>query len=613
MSREWSSKSTSELANRAAKSLPSLHSLPSLNTQITPEGGSDIDNAGGSGADLRNMLDVDRTPDGSSAHLAEDPDSYHPPSSYPPMPQSILNASQTTDAATSDSHSSDRHAQYATLRLPVPHSSSTSALPSAIFPSSVGSCPPTATTAESPPITPGLRVPSYYYGSYVYRDSGSSLAGESRPGLQLHSYKVSSGQQSSRTVSALLSSDSNASVNLDSQLGPAQVTRPPSGDAVEPLRIRRQQPPLLRHPHSPVLEESEVQSSSASSARMQTSLLFNTTDPFHDINDNETASGDHHKESESREGRPVSLLPPANESSDSTSPFRHSFQTHATAGSNDDSSLPPTPTSATPTSATPFPDQRRWAEVIRRIKAADNKAQATDPTNSNVDRLSVVVLLSTRDNPSPNGSHSHVGNSQGRSNSSLVPPLPQGSTSDVLLTSASATSGTDSFAEFEFMSFPKPPTGVPRHQGPATPGTRSPWVKGLTLPMPINTATSRRSTREPNTLTPVSFPPVPAVPAPSLSLTSPSAPSTPPSIPGLHPTFRVVKTPSRVVVTTHDTPVPTVAIPEGRDSWCTDLRPPTSPTSHATSLPPQNQNHSTTSVNGSIATNSKCHLLDQIW
>lgn len=608
MSREWSSKSTSEFAHRTAKTLHLLHSPPYLNTQTTPEEDSDIDNVGGGGADLRNVPDVDRTPDVSSSHVAENPDSYYPSSSYPPMPQSSHTAPQTTDAATSDLRSSDRHAQYVTLGLPVPRGSSTSALPSANFPS-VASFPPTATTAEFPPSTEDLRVPSYYYGAYVYRDSDLSLASESRPGLQRHSYKVSSGQQSSRTVSAFLSSYSTMGVNLGSQLDPAQGTRPPSGDAVERLQIRRQQRPLLQHPYSPVLEGSEVQSTPASSAREQTSLLFNTTDPFHDVNDNETASGDHHKESESSEGRPISLLPPVIESPDITSPFRHSFQTHATAGSTDGSSLPPTPTTATP-----FPDQRRWAEVIQRIKTADNKAQDTDPTNSNVDRLSVEALFSPRDNSSSNASQSHFGNSQGRSNSSLVPPRPRGSTSDGLLNSASATSGSDSFTAFELMSFPTPPAGVPRQQGPATPGTRSPWVKGLTLPMPTNMATSRRSIRELGaSFAPLSFASFPAVPAPSLSLTSPSTPSTPPSVPGIHPTFHVVKTPSRVVVTTHDSPVPTVAIPEGRDSWYSDSGPPTSPTSRATSPPLQNQSHSTLSVDGSIATNSKCRPPDQIW
>jgi len=605
MSREWSPQSTSKLTHRTPRSLHLLASPPSLNTQATPEENSEVDNVGVGGADVWNVPDVDMTPRLSSTHSAGEPDPYYITSSYPPVPQSMYTERQSTDATTSDSHSRDRHAQYATLRLLVPHDSSISALPSASYPSSVGSAPPTVTAADFPPSTAGPGVPSYYSGAYVYRDSDLSLASASRSGL--HS-RASSGQQSGRIELALLPSYPRMGVNPDSQLDSAQPARAPSGGEVERLRFRRQQLPVLRPPRSPVYEESEVQSSPI---RVQTSHLFNTTDPFHDLTDNEAASINHQKELESSEERYFNLLPPVIEPTDSTSPFRHSFQTHATAGStHDGSSLPSSPTWRA--SAMPFSDQLHWAEVVQCIKTADNKPQAADSTNSNVDRLSVEAPLSMRDNMSPDASQSCFSNSQGRSNSSLVPPIPQGSISDGLLTSASITSGSDSFTAFELMSFPKPPAAVPSQQVPMTPSTRSPWVKGLTLPMPINTATYRRSTREPGTPTTLysSSPPVPTVPVPPLplSLASPSTLPTPLSVSGSKPTFHVVKTPSRVVVTTHDTPVPTVATP-GIESWLSDPGFPSPPS--RTSPPLWSKDHLGTpsvraSVDGSMTTNSKC-------
>ena len=609
MSREWSSHSTSKFAHRAPKSLHLLPSRLSLDTQAAPEEDSDIDHVGVGRPGLRNVPGLDMTPHLSSAHFARDPDPYYPPSSYPLMPQSMYTGRQSTDATTSDSYSRDRHVQYATLRLPEP---STPALPSAIFSSAIGSVPPTATTAEFPPRTSGLSVSSYYYGASVDLDTDLSLAGALKSELQPQAYKVSSSQQSSRIEPTLLSNYPRARAGIDSQLGPAQVAQPPSSGEVERFQIRHKQFPLLRPPRSPVYEESDVQGSPVSPVRMQTSHLFNAADPFHDLTDNEAVSMNHHKDSESSEERHFNLMPPTIELPDGTSLFRHSFQTYATVGSTahggDGPSLPPTPTSMQ------FHDQGRWAEVIQSINNSENKARATDSINSNGDRASVEALSSTRDTSSPNASQLRFGNSQGRTNSSLLPPPLQGSSSDGLLTSASMTSGTDSFTAFELMSFPKPPTAVPEQQVSATPRTRSPWVKGITLPMHTNMAVPRRSFREPGTPTalPLSFA---SVPAPPLPLESSYTPSTPISVPGFNPTFHVVKTPSRVVVATHDSPVPVVAITEGKDSWWPDSRSP-SPPSRAASPPLRSSYYLGTpsarsSVDGSTTAKSECYPLDQ--
>ena len=551
------------------------------------------------------MSGVDKTPHLSSTHFAGDPDPYYPPS-YPPMPQSMHAEPQSIDSTISDSHSRDRHAQYANLMLPVPHGQSTPPLPSAIFPSSIGSFPPTATTAEFLPSTSGLGIPPYYYEPSVKPDTELSLVNALKSELQPEAYTVLSSQQSSRIESTILSSHMRAHASLDSQLGSAQVARPHSGGEVE-HRIRRQQLPSLRSPRSPVYEELDARSSSVSPVRMQTSHLFNTIDPFHDLADNEVAPMDHQKESESSGERHLSLLPPTTELPDGTSPFRHSFQTHATVGStaygHDGPSLPLTPTSMS------FPDQERWSVVIQSIKTAENNVQA----NLNVDRASVEALSSAKGHLSSNASQLNFSISQRWTNSSQLPPPFQGSSSDGVFPSASITSGTDSFSAFDLMSFPNPPTAGPGQQGSPTPGTRSPWVKGLTLPMPTNMVISRRSFKEPGTPTslPHSFASVPLLP-----LEPSSTPSTPLSIPNSNPTFRVVKTPSRVVVTTHYTPVPIIAIPEGRESWWLDSRSP-SPPSRATSPPLQGINYLRTgsvssSVEGNTAAKSKCYLLGQI-
>lgn len=614
MSRECPPQSTSKLAHTTLKSLPSL-SL--LDPQTTTEEYSDIGDVGVGDADLQDLFDEDiATPNVSSKHVTGDPD-LHYPSSFPPLFLSMYTGHQATDVTTSDSQSRDRHTQYATLRLPVSHCPSTSALPSPDFPSSVGSFPPTATTAEFPPSTADLGIPSYYYGAYLRPDSAISLAGASKFRLHRRAHNTSSDQQSNRFESTLFSSDLRTDENSGPQSNPVKVAGPPSRGGVEPLRIHRQQPPLLRVPRSPVYEGSEVQGPPLSLAGGQTSQLFNMTGPFHDRNDNEEPLMDYQKESKDSEGQRFSLVLPTIEPPDDTSPLRHSFQTHATAGSthgHDGPSLPPTPTSRN--SAVPFPDHQRWAEVMQSINSADSKTHATD---TNADRLSVEALLSTRDNSSSNASQSNVSNLQGRSNSSLAPPLASiGSSSDGLLTSASATSGSDSFTAFELMSFPTPPTAVPAQRESAGPTTRSPWVKGLTLPMPINTGISRRPIREPGTPTalPPSPAPVPTVPALPLSAACPSTPSTPLSAPGLNPTFHVVQTPSRVVVTTFDTPVPTVASPKGSQSSWTDSRPP-SPASCATSPPLQRQSllsisGGRSSVDGSIATKSECCQLSVV-
>jgi hypothetical protein len=607
MSREWSSQSTSKLPHRTPKLLPSLSPL---NTQATPEERSGIDDVGVNGANHRNVPDANMTSSHlSSTHVTADPDLYYPPS-FPPLFLPMYTGRQATD---SDSQSRDLPAQYATLRLPLPHGPSASVLPSPDFPSSVGSFPPTATTTEFPLSTAGLGLPSYDYGAYVHSDSDLSLASASKFGLHPPVHKISSEKQSGRIESTLLSGDSRMDVNSGSKLDPVRVAGPPSGGGVVPLRIRRQQQALLRAPQEPVYEGSEVQSSSISLTRVQTSRPFNMTGSFHDVNDNKAAFIGSQKESKSSEERLLRLLPPTVELPDNTSPLRQSFQTHATAGStahgHDGPSLPPTPTLRT--SAMPLPDQRRWAEVIQSIKTSNSKAQATD---SNTDRLSVEALLGTRGDSSSNASQSNSSNSQGPANSSLVPPpVPGGSTSDGLLTSASVTSGVDSFNSFELMSFPKPPTAVPEKQGSTTPTTRSPWVKGLTLPMPTNMATSRRSMREPGTPTALSLrsTSVPRVPALSLSSSSPSTPLTPLSAPGLNPTFHVAQAPSQVVVTTHSTPVPTVAIPEGSQSPWTDSGPP-SPASRETGPPLQSKSQlSLSSVNGSMTANSKYCPLNQ--
>ena len=612
MSWEWSSQSTSKLAHRT----PKLPLLSPLNSKATPEKHSDRSNVAVGGVDLRNGSDVDiTTPHLSSTHVTGDPDLYYPPS-FPPLVLSMYTGRQATDVTTSDSQSRDRHAQYTTLRLPVPHSHLTSAPPSPDFPSSVGSVPPTATTAEFPPSTAGLGVPSYHSGAYVYPDSGLSLAGASKVGLHPPAHNIWSGQQSSRVESTFLSSDSRTDVNLGSQLDRIQVSEPLPGSGVEPLRIRRQQPPVLRPRRSTDYEGSEVQNSSISLARVQTSRPFKTTDPFHDLSDNEAAFMDYQKESNSSEERFFSLLPPTVEPPGNASPLRHSFQTHATAGStahgHDSTSLPPTPTWRT--SHIPFPDQRHWAEVMQSVNTSDSKAQATGP---NVDRSSVEALLSTTDNSSSNASQSNLSNSQGRTNSSLVPPfVPGGSTSDGLLTSPSVTSGSDSFTAFELMSFPKPPTDVPGQQGSARPTTRSPWVKGLTLPMPTNMAIPARSIREPGTpnALPLSSASAHTIPALPLSAASPSTLFTPLSAPGVNPTFHVVQTPSRVVVTTHDSPVPSVAIPEGSQSLWTDSRPPSPARRTSSPLPSKSQlNMSSASIDGSMTAKSKYCPPNQPW
>jgi hypothetical protein len=611
MSREGSSQSTSKLAHSNLKLLPSL---PPLDSQASTEEYSDIGNVGVGGADLQDLSDRDSTtPYLSSKHGTGDPDLYYPPS-FPPLFLSMYTGRQATDVNNPDSQSRDRHIQYATLRLPV---STTSALPSPDFPSSVGSVPPTATTAEFPPSTADLGIPFHYYGAYLRPDSDLSLARVSRFGLHPRAHNISSDQQTSRVESTRLSSDLRTDVNAGSHLNPVRVAGPLSGRGVKPLRIHRQQPPLLRPPRSPlrpvrssVYEGSEVQNPPT---RPATSRPSNMTDPFHDLNANEAAVMDYQNESKNSEGQRSSIVLPTIEQPDNTSPLRHSFQTHATAGStshgHDGSSLPPTPTCRN--SAVPFPDQQRWTEVMQSIKTGNSKAQATD---TNDDRLSVEVLLGTRDNSS---SQSNLSNWQGRSNSSLAPPLSSiGSPSDGLSTSRSATSGSDSFTAFELMSFPTPPTAVPEQQGTTGPTTRSPWVKGLSLPMPINTAISRRSIRGPGTPTalPPSSAPVPTAPALPLSAASPSTPSTPPNAPGLNPTFHVVPTPSRVVVTTFDTPVPTVASPDG-SQW-TDSGPP-SPASCATSPPLQchsllSISAARSSLDGSIATNSECCQLSVV-
>lgn len=576
MSQEWSSPSTSKLAHRAAKSLHLFAPSRSLNTHATPEEDSDVDNAAVGGGDLRNVPRVDMTP---SLVFAGDPDPYYPPS-YPTISRSMDTARESTDATTPYAHSRDRHAQYANMRLPVPHL--TPPLPSANFPSSIGgSEPPTATAAEFSSRTSRLGISSYYYGASVNLDTDLSRASALKSEIQSQAYEVSS-----RYLSA--------GVSLDSQLSPT----PPSGGTVEHLRIRLQQFPSLRPPRSSAYEESDVQSSSVSPIRTQTSHLFNTIDLFHDLTEN------HQKVSKSSEERHFSLLPPMIELSDGTSPFRHSFQTHATAGSiaHDDPSLPPTPTSM------PFPDQGCWAEVIQSIKAAGNKAQAIDSTHSNADQASVEVLSRTREYSSSNVSELRLSTSQGRSNSSQPLPHRQARSSDGVLPSASVTSGTDSFSAFERMSFPQPPAVVP------VPGARSPWIKGIALPMPTNMTISRRSFKEPGTPTalPLSFT---SVPVPPLPLEPSSTPSTPRSIRGFNPRFNVVKTPSRVVVTTHDAPVPIVAIPEGQESqWFDSISP--SPPSRAAS-PPLKSNYLDTpsaqsSGDGSPAAKSKCSPLEQI-
>lgn len=583
MSQEWSSPSTSKLAHRAAKSLHLFAPSRSLNTHAAPEEDAEVDNAAVSGGDLRNVPRVDMTP---SLFSAGDPDPYYPPSPYPTISRSMYTARESTDATTSYAHSRDRHAQYANMRLPVPYS--TPPLPSANFPSSIGgSEPPTATAAEFSSRTSRLGISSYYYGASVNLDTDLSRTSALKSEIQPQAYEVSS-----RYLSA--------GVSLDSQLSPA----PSSGGAVEHLQIRLQQLPSLRPPRSPAYEESDVQSSSVNPIRAQTSHLFNTIDPFHDLTENEATSVNHQKVSKSSEERHSSLIPPMIELSDGTSPFRHSFQTHATAGSiaHDDPSLPPTPTSM------PFHDQGCWAEVIQSIKAAGNMVQAIDLTHSNGDQASVEVLSRTREYSSSNVSELRFSTSQGRSNSSQPPPHRQARSSDGVLPSASVTSGTDSFSAFERMSFPQPPAVVP------VPGARSPWIKGIALPMPTNMTISRRSFKEPGTPTalPLSFT---SVPVPHLPLESSSTPSTPRNIQGFNPRFNVVKTPSRVVVTTHDAPVPIVAIPEGQESqWFDSISP--SPPSRAASPPLKSSYLDTPSAqssgDGSPAAKSKCSPLEQI-
>ena len=612
MSQEWSSQqSASKLAHPTPKL---LLSLSPLNPKATSEEHSKIGNVGVAGEDLQSVSDGDITTPHLSTQVTGDPDLYYPPS-FPPLYLSMYTGRQTSDAITSDSQSRDRHTQYATLRLPVSHRTSSFALPSPDFPCSVGSVPPTATTAEFPPSTVDLGTPSHHYGTHLHPDSDLSLAGASKYGLHPWAHLVPFGQRSSRVESTTrLSSDSRMDINLGSQLDPVRVAGPPFGDEVEPLRIRRQHLPLLRPPRSPVYEGSEIQGSPISPESVQTSRPFKTTDPFRDLNDNEAAFIDYQEETKSSEGQPFSLLAPTIVSPDNSSPLRHSFQTNATSGSTvygrDSPSLPSTPICRN--SAVPFPDQLRWAEVMESIKTGESKAQATE---ANVDRLSVEALLSTRANSSSNASQSNLSNPQVRSHSSLVPPLvPGGSSSDGLLTSTSATSGSDSFTAFELMSFPTPPTAVPEQQRSAGPTPRSPWVKGLTLPMPINTAIPRKSVREPGTPTalPLSSALVPTVPALPLSAASPSTPITPPIAPGPNPTFHVVQAPSRVVVTTYDTPVPTVGSPDGSQySPWTDSRPP-SPASCATSPPRQRNSYLSTcagrsSVDGA---NSKCCSLN---
>ena len=615
MSQEWSSQqSTSKPAHPTPKL---LLSFSPLNSQATSEEHSDIGNVGVAGADLQSVSDGDGTTPHLSTHATRDPDLYYPPS-FPPLYLSMYTGRQTSDVITYDSQSRDRRTQYATLRLPVSHRPSSLALPSPDFPSSVGSVPPTATTAEFPPSTDDLSTPAHYYGTHLHPDSDLSLTGTSKFRVHPRAH-ISFSRQSSRVESTFISSDSRTDVNSGSQLDPVRVAGPPSGREVEPLRIHRQQPRLLRPPRSPVYEGPEVQTSPISPESVQTSHPFNTTDPFRDLNDNEAAFIDYQEESKRSDGRPFSLLTPTIGSADNTSPLRHSFQTHATAGStahgHDGSSSPSSPTCRN--SAVPFPDQLPWAEVMQSIKTGDSKAQANEV---NADRLSVEALLSTRDNSSSNASQSNLSNPQGRSNSSLVPPLvARGSTSDGLLTSPSVTSGSDSFTAFELMSFPKPPTTVPEQQRSAGPTTRSPWVKGLTLPMPINTAIPRRSIREPGTPTalPLSSAPVSTVPALPLSAASTSTPSTPPTAPGLNSTFHAVQTPSRVVATTHDTSVPTVDSPDRSQSLWIDSRPP-SPASCATSPPLQRNSHlsagaARSSADGSIATESTCCPLKRPW
>ena len=604
MSQEWSSQQS---ASKSAHPTPKLPlSLSPSNSKATSEEHANIGNVGVAGEDLQSASDGDITTPHLSMQVTGDPDLYYPPS-FPPLYLSMYTGRQTTDAITSDSQSRDRHTQYATLRLPVSHRSSSFALPSPDFPCSVGSVPPTATTAEFPPTTVDISTPSYHYGTHLHPDSDLSLAGASKFGLHPWAHLIPFGQQSSR--STFLSSDSRTDVNSDAQLDPVRVAGTPFGDEVEPLRIRRQHLPLLRPPRSPVYEGSETQGSPISPESVQTSRPFNTTDSFRGLHDNEAAFIDYQEETKSREGQPFSLLAPTIVSPDNSSPLRHSFQTNATSGSTaygrDSPSLPSTPICRN--SAVPFPDQSRWAEVMESIKTGDSKAI---DTQANVDRLSTEALLSTRDNSSSNASQSNLSNPQARSNSSLVPPLvPRGSSSDGLLTSTSATSGSDSFTAFELMSFPKPPTTVPEQQRSAGPTPRSPWVKGLTLPMPTNTAIPRKSVRESSipTALPPSSAPVPTVPALSLSAASPSTPFTLPTAPGSNPTFHGVQTPSRVVVTTYDTSVPTVDSLDGSQySLSTDSRPP-SPASCATSPPRQRNSHlSTCAARSSVDdTNSK--------
>ena len=608
MSQEWSPQhSASKLAHPTPKLLLSLSPLDS---KATSEENSDIGDVVVADEDLQSAADGDITTPHLSTQVTGDPDLYYPPS-FPPLYLSMYTGRQTTDAITSDSQSRDRHTQYATLRLPVSHRPSSFALPSPDFPCSVSSVPPTATTAEFPPSTADLGTPSHHYGTHLHPDSDLSLAGASKFGLHPWAHLVPFGQQSSRVESTFLSSASRADVNSGSQPDPIRVAAPPFGNEVEPLRIRRQHLPLLRPPRSPVYEGSETQGSPISPESVQTSCPFKTTDPFRDLNDNEAAFIDYQEETKSSEGQPFSLLAPTLLSPDNSSPLRHSFQTNATSGStahgHDSPSSPSTPVCRN--SAVPFPDQLRWAEVMESIKTGESKAKATE---ANVDRLSVEALLSTRDNSSSNASQSNLSNTQGRSNSSLVPPLvPRGNSSDGLLTSTSATSGSDSFTAFELMSFPKPPTAIPEQQSSPGPTARSPWVKGLTLPMPINTAITRKSVREPGTPTALplsSSAPVPTVPALPPSAASPSTPFAPPTAPGPNPTFRVVQAPSRVVVTTYDAPVPTVDSPDGSQySPWTDSNPP-SPASCATSPPRQRNSHlSTCAARSSVdGANSKC-------
>lgn len=605
MSWECPSQSTSKRAHPTLKSLPSLSPLDS---QATSEEHSNIGNAGVGGAGLQIVSNGDTTtPYLSSKHVTEDPDLYYP-STFPPLYLSMYTGRQTTDVPTSDSQPRDRHTQYATLRLPVSHHPSAFALPSPDFPCSVGSFPPTATTAEFPPSTADIGIPSYYYGAYLHRDSDLSLAGASKFGLHPRAHNTSSDQ----LESPLLPSEMRVGGNSGSRLNPARFSSPPPRRGVEPLRIHRQQPPLFQPPGSPVHGGSEVQNPPISPASVQTSRPFDMTNPFYDPNDNEAAFIDCQKESNNSEGQRFSLLLPTIGPSDNASPLRHSFQTHATAGStthgHDGSSLPSSPTRRN--SVVQFPDQRRWAEVMQSIKTGDRKTQAAD---ANVDRLSVEALLDTRHNSSSNVSQSNLSNL--RDGSLAPPPALIRSSSDGPLTSTSATSGSDSFTAFELMSFPQPPTTVPE-QGPTT---RSPWVKGLTLPMPINTAISRRSIREPGTPTarPLSSASIPTVPALPLSAASSSTPFTPPSAPGLNPTFHVVQTPSRVVVTTYDTPVPTVASPEGSQSLWVDSEPP-SPASYAPGPSLQRKSllsmsAARSSIDGSISTNSECCPLNRPW